>query len=878
MVRKSLSRLDCSSSGVARLLHTVRRYLSAFAIAALVALSMPLSAAPVYAESPATVPTHFRDELVWDGLTSPTAVAFAPNGRVFVSQKNGRINVYDSLTDSTATQFIDLTSDVMNYWDRGLVGLVVDPDFPTRPYVYVAYTYDHILGDPDPAPKWGIGQPSDPCPTPPGGNTDGCLVSSRVERLTVSSNGTGNSVSARKVLVTDWCQQYPSHTIGTLAFGPEGALYVSGGDGASFDEGDWGQLGGTNPPGGPYITPQNPCDDPLNEGGAVRVQDYRTNGDPMGLDGTIIRIDPDTGDAWPDNANAGNADDNKARTIAYGLRNPFRITIRPNGHVWIADVGWSAYEEIDRITDPDAAPKNFAWPCLEGNEARPQYENVPLCTTLTSPAAPMFEYWHESEIVSGDGCTPGSSSITGITFVKSNSNYPGRYDDGLFFTDWNRGCIWFVPDGGGNPDFGAVEKFADLRRDTEIDGGAVYLGMTPAGDLIYADFNRGEVRAIRYYPVNAKPNANFTATPSYGKLPLTVKFDASGSTDPDGNAITYAWDLDGDGQYDDSTAKKPSRTYSSLASTVVSLRVTDNGVPSEFDTASKTIYAGSWAPVISMTKPKSSVTWEQGTVIPFAATATDEDGSIGASGFRWVISISHCPSNCHLHEVEIVRRGEVGLVHRAVPRVAEFDRRQADGDRRRWPFDGQDPHARAEAAVHRHREFDVRRRHRLAGGAGDHVRLYRDQVLSQRPREPRPDGLIPLPRLRPAVGEQELLHRRQQQQAREEHQPSRQGGHHPRMHRHAILPERQRQPRPDGLVPGPRLRPAVGHQELLHRRQQQPAREEHQPAREGRDHQGLHPDKILPEQHRDPRADGGVPSPRLRGRLIVRARSRVGAR
>ncbi len=611
---------------------------------------LPLSAAPVFAESPATVPAHFRDELVWDGLTSPTAVAFAPNGRVFVSQKNGRINVYDSLTDSTATQFIDLTSDVMNYWDRGMVGLVVDPDFPTRPYVYVAYTYDHILGDPAPAPKWGIGQPSDPCPTPPGGNTDGCVVSGRVERLTVSSNGAGSSVSSRKVLVTDWCQQFPSHTVGTLAFGPEGALYVSGGDGASFDEGDWGQFGGTLP-GTP--TPVNPCDDPTDEGGAVRSQDYRTNGDPMGLDGTIIRIDPDTGAAWPDNANAGNADANKARTIAYGLRNPFRITIRPsNGHLWIADVGWSAYEEIDRITDPDAAPKNFGWPCLEGNEARPQYENVPLCQSLSSSTAPMWEYWHESEIVNGDGCTPGSSSITGITFLKSNSNYPSRYDDGLFFTDWNRGCIWFVPDAGGNPDFAAVEKFADLRRDSEDDGGAVWLGMTPAGDLIYADFNRGEIRAIRYYPVNAKPNATFTATPSYGALPLVVKFDASGSTDPDGDALTYAWDLDGDGLYDDSTAKKPSRTYSSVASIVVRLRVTDDGVPSEFDTASKTIFAGSWAPIISMTKPKTTVTWEQGTVIPFAATATDEDGSIGASGFRWVFSVSHCPSNCHLHEVQ----------------------------------------------------------------------------------------------------------------------------------------------------------------------------------------------------------------------------------
>ena len=101
------------------------------------------------------------------------------------------------------------------------------------------------------APRWG-----DTCPTPPGPTTDGCVVSARLSRFTVS----GTTISGpEQVLIEDWCQQFPSHSIGTVAFGPDGALYVGGGDGASFTVIDYGQLGGTLS-GTP--TPINPCGDP----------------------------------------------------------------------------------------------------------------------------------------------------------------------------------------------------------------------------------------------------------------------------------------------------------------------------------------------------------------------------------------------------------------------------------------------------------------------------------------------------------------------------------------------------------------------------------------------------------------------------------------
>ena len=265
---------------------------------------------------------------MFSGLQNPTAVRFASDGRVFVAEKRGVIKVFDSLTDTTPTTFADLNVNVYNFWDRGLLGMALAPNFPTSPYVYVLYTYDHELGSSAPAPRWGTpGVYSDPCPTPPGPTGDGCVVSGRLSRLQAAGNV---MTGAEQVLVEDWCQQYPSHSIGTVEFGADGALYASGGDGASFNFVDYGQDG----------TPLNPCGDPPGaagtaltpptaQGGALRSQDLRTSGDPVSLDGTVIRVDPATGAALPDNPLAGSSDANARRIIAYGLRNPFRFTRPP---------------------------------------------------------------------------------------------------------------------------------------------------------------------------------------------------------------------------------------------------------------------------------------------------------------------------------------------------------------------------------------------------------------------------------------------------------------------------------------------------------------------------------------------------------------------
>ena len=98
------------------------------------------------------------------------------------------------------------------------------------------------------------------------------------------------------------------------------------------------------------------------------LADLRTSGDAVSLDGSIIRVDPATGAGLPSNPLAGNPDANARRIIAHGLRNPFRFTFRPGtSELWLAEVGWDQWEEINRILDPaDAVVENFGWPCWEG--------------------------------------------------------------------------------------------------------------------------------------------------------------------------------------------------------------------------------------------------------------------------------------------------------------------------------------------------------------------------------------------------------------------------------------------------------------------------------------------------------------------------------
>jgi len=600
----------------------------------------------------ASLPPGFQEEIVFTGLTEPTAVRFSPDGRVFVAEKGGVVKVFDNLSDTTPTVFADLRTQVHNFWDRGLLDVALPPDFPTNPWVYVLYTFDAAIGGT--APRWGsVGGTSDGCPTPPGATADGCVVAGRLSRLQASGN---TMIGSEQVLVEGWCQQYPSHSIGSMAFGADGALYVSGGDGASFNFVDYGQDG----------APLNPCGDPPGgvggamspptaEGGALRSQDVRTMGDPAGLNGAILRVDPATGAGLPDNPMASSTDANARRIVGYGLRNPFRITTRPGtNEVWIGDVGWSDWEEIDRLASPTAAPvDNFGWPCYEGDGRQGGYDaaNLSICENLYAAGsgavvAPYFRYHHNDLVVPNDVCPRGGSSVAGTSFAfASGGSYPAEYRGALFFADYTRRCIWAVSTGAnGLPDIS--------KRRTFVGGAAqpVDLEIGPGGDLFYVDLG-GTIRRIRYFSQNQPPIAVATADPTSGPAPLTVAFDGTASSDPDGDALTYAWDLDGDGAFDDGAAATAGFTYTQPGNRTATLRVTDPSGASA--TSSVTIAAGNTPPAPVIDTPAAGATWKVGDVITFSGHATDgQDGTLGAARLSWSLVLQHCPSTCHEHPLQ----------------------------------------------------------------------------------------------------------------------------------------------------------------------------------------------------------------------------------
>ncbi len=630
--------------------------------------------------TPDPVPAGFIDRVVLGGLTLPTAVEFASDGRVFVIEKAGRLKIFDSLSDTTPTTALDISGEVNSHWDRGLAGLALHPNFPATPYVYLLFTYDAPLGQT--APVW-----NDTCPDPPRSQTDGCVVSGRLIRITVN---TSNVASGRVNLISnEWCQQFPSHSVDDLEFGPDGMLYVSAGEGANFNTSDYGQFGGslTGTP-----TPANPCGDPPGgvgtaltppdaTGGSLRSQSPRRNAAyARSLDGAILRIDPATGAGAAGNPFAGSSDANARRILAYGLRNPFRMVFRPGtSELWIGDVGQSETEEIDVLTVSSTA-ENFGWPCYEGSTLKSGFSGLTLCSSLAQSAteAPRYSYSHGGAVVPGDGCpTSGSSALSGVAFYNGGA-YPDRYDGALFFADYARNCMWVIlPGGNGAPNPSTVEVF-ESPSSVPVD---IVTG--PGGDLFYVDIGdfaspsgSGSVHRISY----EVPNAVASASPTYGPLPLNVSFNGTGSTsgtsDP---GLTYAWDLDGDGQYDDSSSATPSRIYGSAGTVTVRLQVTNTlgassvsppivlqpgNQPPSVTIGSVKVGGTTYAPPpafmtdpapASGIAPSGSRVWTVGAAMQSTGSASDpQDGTLSGAALSWSLVMNHCPGgvNCHAHQVQ----------------------------------------------------------------------------------------------------------------------------------------------------------------------------------------------------------------------------------
>jgi glucose/arabinose dehydrogenase len=492
----------------------------------------------------------------------------------------------------------------------------------------------------------------------------------------------GATEPPQQELVQSWCQQFNSHSMGDLEFDSTGALLVSGGEGANYSAADYGQF-------------ENPCGDPLNEGGSLRAQDVQTPEphDRTDYSGSIIRIDPATGEALPTNplykdpANAAelNPDVRARRTLAYGFRNPFRFEIRPGtSEVYVGDVGQNDWEELDRLASPpvDATAFNFGWPCYEGangfNHVAPTWKalaeaepsKAPLCQNLyNSPAlvtAPLWAYGHSNGnpppaglLFTGDECDPSpGAAFSGLAFyeptgIPAGAVYPAQYQGALFMADAARGCIWTMAAGTeGRPDPTKIANFATSDENGAISPVDIVQG--PGGALYAPNFYDDSIEQIRYVGNNQPPTATIKASKVGGEIGagFEVVFDAGESSDPEGDTIHYAWDLDGDGQFDDGSDQPTAeRTYNEAKNVVVKVRVSDDMERS--DIAEVTIYPGDEGPPEpTIELPSPSLDWAVGDMITYKGSAIEPDGDTLANGrlhLKWNITIRHCPGACHTH-------------------------------------------------------------------------------------------------------------------------------------------------------------------------------------------------------------------------------------
>lgn len=283
--------------------------------------------------------------------------------RLFVEEQGGLIHVFENDKEtSTTTIFLDISDRITDQGnEQGLLGLAFHPDYESNGYFYVNYTAE------------GSGR-------------------TVVSRFNVSDENPDSADPNSEFEILSISQPRPNHNGGHLAFGPDGYLYISTGDG-----------GGAG--------------DPEENG-----QDRST------LHGAILRIDvdnPQNGKQYgipADNPFADNSEGYREEIFAYGLRNPWRFSFDPEtGNLWAGDVGQSSREEINLIENG----LNYGWNIMEGSTC---YQSGDC--DKTGLELPIFEYTHSNQ----------NRSITGGYVYRGASLQ--ELDGYYIYADFGSGRIW----------------------------------------------------------------------------------------------------------------------------------------------------------------------------------------------------------------------------------------------------------------------------------------------------------------------------------------------------------------------------------------------------------------------------------------------------
>ena len=546
------------------------------------------------------LPTGFGETTITSGSDAPTAVAWAPDGRMFLAQKGGVVLVRDP--DGTVKTLLDISGEVNDFIDRGLIGIAVDKDFATNGYLYLLYSHELEPQNPD-------------SPDP---------MASRLTRVTVKADDKLESPGNPETVILGTesnanCPQpdntldcipgdFYFHSVGTVRSDPvDGTLWIGSGEAHPH---------------------------------AVDSLSYRPY-DPESFAGKLIHIDRN-GHGLPGHPFCPGDNDLThvcTKIYASGFRNPFRFVLRPGAGPAVADVGQAAREELD-LVQPG---KNYGWPCYEGPIHTPLYASESRCQqeyakegTAAELTPPSWSY--ENPTNPDDG----ASIVAGPVYA--GPNYPASYNGKLFVADYAAGWIKLLTIDA-NDQVTGVTPFA-----TGV-GSPVDLETMPNGDLAYVDIGfdptgaggPGSVHRITYANGNLQPTPVASATPLVGSPPLPVQFTGSDSTDPEGDPLTYEWDF-GDGS-PHSTVADPTHTYAAAGTYTARLTVDDG--TARFPTASVQIDVGE-PPSASITAPADGATYRDGAPVQLTGTGTDpEDGALPGSSLSWHIVLHH---GDHVHD------------------------------------------------------------------------------------------------------------------------------------------------------------------------------------------------------------------------------------
>ena len=524
------------------------------------------------------VEAGFTDELV---ATLPTyqavGLTFAPDGRIFVWQKNGVVRIIKNGT-LLSQSFINIAARVNTSGDRGLVGLALDPNFASNGYVYLLYTYENAGNPGDNGPK-----------------------TARLTRVQANPSNPDVALANSEVVILGQqgvapCSQYPegtdcmasdsiAHTVGTVRFGPDGKMYLGMGDGAS-----------------PFFP------DPL----ALRAQDLKT------YNGKILRINPD-GTAPSNNPfYDGNPNSIRSKIYSHGLRSPYRFSLHPTtGEVLIGDVGLSKWEEVNR-----GRGKNFGWPCYEGNGKQLTFQSTfpgPCAAVLDSAVTPpIYTYSHNGA---------GAAIIGGPIYTATQ--YPTPYQGNYFFADYVNNYLRRIIFNANNEVANIVDFATNITTPVSLELG-------PEGALYYISLTTGQVRRIRY--TGTLPVAVAAATRPDPSQPYTVVFSSNGSRDPGGSALTYLWEF-GDGTT--STAANPTHTYVAAGVRTVTARLTITNAQEISASTTLSVIIGSRPPVATIITPTDGSIVNIGSTVSFQGSATDPDEILPADALTWNVLQHH---------------------------------------------------------------------------------------------------------------------------------------------------------------------------------------------------------------------------------------------